>query len=37
MLIQTLISIAMIYFAQAELVSLGDILGLVTLAWVMVM
>ena len=27
MLIQTLISIAMIYFAQAELVSLGDILG----------
>ncbi len=27
MLIQTLISIAMIYFAHAELVSLGDILG----------
>ncbi|MBH0029632.1 UDP-N-acetylglucosamine--undecaprenyl-phosphate N-acetylglucosaminephosphotransferase [Pseudoalteromonas sp. SWYJZ98] len=27
MLIQTLISIAMIYFAQAELVSLGNILG----------
>ena len=27
MLVQTLISIAMIYFAEAELVSLGDILG----------
>ena len=27
MLVQTLISIAMIYFAQAELVTLGDILG----------